>query len=64
MPWNSDGYDKDNYSELMKKYEVRGIPTLVVLKEDGETAATTTARGDIEKGPFTAMAEWMEKAKM
>lgn len=55
MPWSSDGYDKETYSKLMTKYGLRGIPCLVVLKEDGETAATTTGRGDVENGPFVAM---------
>lgn len=39
----------------MDKYGVQGIPALVVLKEDGETAATITGRADVEKGPFLAM---------
>ena len=55
MPWSSDGFDKKNYSKLMDKYSINGIPTLVVLKEDGETEATMTGESDIEKGPFVAM---------
>ena len=55
MPWSSDGYDKENYSKLMKKFGIRGIPCLVILNEDGETAATTKGRGDVDNGPFMAL---------
>ena len=59
MPWDTIGYDKPKYSTLMEKYGIRGIPTLVLLGKDGETAVSTTARGDIGKG-LAAMNDWME----
>jgi nucleoredoxin len=44
--------------ELSEKYNVRGIPTLVVLKGDG-TLISANGRGDVQsKGPG-ALKEWM-----
>ena len=44
--------------ELSEKYNVRGIPTLVVLKGDG-TLISVNGRGDVQsKGPG-ALKEWM-----
>ena len=37
MPWNSIGYDKKRYNELMKKFKLKAIPRLVLLKENGNT---------------------------
>jgi len=77
MPWLSDGYDPDNYSKLKEKYASGGIPCLVILNEDGETAAHTlsgasefrefrTGFNSKDTGPFMALANLvkrMEKTK-
>ncbi len=59
MPWDTIGYDRTKYGELMDKFGINGIPTLVLLKNDGTTAASTSARGDIGKGP-SVMLSWIE----
>ena len=46
----------------MDKYGVKILPTLVLLKEDGETAVTLRAREDVLKGPMI-MKKWMEMVK-
>jgi len=44
--------------KLSEKYNVRGIPTLVVLNGDG-TLISVNGRGDVQsKGPG-ALKEWM-----
>ncbi len=50
MPWGTTGFDKDRYQVLMDKFGIRGIPTLVLLAKDGESAVSMKARGDISKG--------------
>ena len=42
---------------LSKKYGVRGIPTLVILKADG-TMVTKDGRADVSKDPEGAVAKW------
>ena len=37
MPWYTVRYGSDTVAALKKKYEVRGIPSLVMLTPDGET---------------------------
>ena len=50
MPWDTIGYNKASYSILMKKYALRGIPNLLVLKGDGSTKAENCdGRGDVTK---------------
>ena len=41
MPWKSFGYNKKDYNEKCDLYGVRGIPTLVLLKEDFKSEATS-----------------------
>ena len=61
MPWTSNGYDKEAYNKKMAEFGIKGIPTLVVLNKDG-TAATKTARADINKG-VVCMKDWLDKVK-
>jgi len=37
MPWDTIGYDKKRYSDLMSKFGLSGIPALVLLKGNGES---------------------------
>lgn len=62
MPWTSKGFNQDNYNKLMEKYEINGIPTLIVLKEDGETAAEKAGRADVGKGPI-GFKKWLDIVK-
>ena len=57
MPWTSKGYDKAYYSKLMDKYGLRGIPSLIVLGKDGETAVSKDGRAGVTQG-FSCIKEW------
>lgn len=46
---------------LAEKYEVRGIPMLVVLAPDG-SIVTTNGRGDVSSAPETALAKWKKSS--
>jgi tartrate dehydratase beta subunit/fumarate hydratase class I family protein len=46
---------------LKKKFEVRGIPALVIVDSKGNTI-TKNGRGDVSKDPKTAIAEWRKKS--
>ena len=59
MPWDTMGYDKDEYKKLQDKYGINGIPALILLKEDG-TMVHKQCRGDVSKGPM-AMMDWIKK---
>ena len=49
----------------MEKYNIKpGVPTLIILKEDGQSVAVHDGRGDVIKyGPY-AMKSWISKSKM
>ena len=61
MPWLALDFNKEELDALAKEYGVRGIPALVVLKNDGKSVATDKARGDCADG-ILAMKGWLEKA--
>ena len=62
MPWTSKGFDKDRYNKLMETHEIKGIPTLIVLKADGETAAEKNGRGDVSNGVI-GFTKWVDLVK-
>ncbi|XP_035229749.1 nucleoredoxin-like protein 2 isoform X2 [Stegodyphus dumicola] len=43
--------------QLKKKFNIQGIPTLVVIKKDG-SVITTNGRSDVEKKGAAAFKEW------
>ncbi|XP_015914691.1 nucleoredoxin-like protein 2 isoform X2 [Parasteatoda tepidariorum] len=43
--------------QLKKKYDIHGIPTLIVIKKDG-TIISTNGRSDVEKKGASAFKEW------
>lgn len=55
MPWVSLPFANDMKEQLSIKYNIRGIPTLIILNANGETidadGRTTVARsnGDVKK---------------
>ena len=58
MPWLSIPYsDRDRKEKLSRKYKVRGIPTLVLIDEDGNTI-TTDGRSSISNDPQGADFPW------
>lgn len=57
MPWLALPFGSDHKGTLGKKYSVRGIPTLVILDEKGDTV-TTGGRGDVSSKGADAFAGW------
>jgi hypothetical protein len=47
MPWLTQPYGDKRRDELLKKYEIKGIPALVVVDSETGIAITTNARKDI-----------------
>jgi len=57
MPWVAVPFESPLRESLAEKYGVRGIPTLVVLDEKGNTV-TKDARGDVASGGAAAFDKW------
>jgi len=53
-------HGSDAANELKKKFEVRGIPSLVIVDADGNTI-TKNGRGDVSSNPSGAIADWKKK---
>jgi nucleoredoxin len=54
-------HGSDAANELKKKFEVRGIPSLVIVDADGNTI-TKNGRGDVSSKPSGAVADWKKKS--
>jgi tartrate dehydratase beta subunit/fumarate hydratase class I family protein len=61
MKWYTLPHGSDAAKQLSKKYEVRGIPALVIVDADGNTI-TKNGRGDVSKDPSGALASWQKKS--
>jgi nucleoredoxin len=61
MKWYALAHGSDEANELKKKYEVRGIPSLVIVDADGKTI-TKNGRGDVSGNPSGALASWQKKS--
>jgi thiol-disulfide isomerase/thioredoxin len=57
MPWYAIPYDSKKRAELQRKFNVRGIPTLVVVSSEGKTLSMQ-ARGDIGSDGRKAYDKW------
>ncbi|XP_076447780.1 nucleoredoxin-like [Babylonia areolata] len=58
MPWTALGFDKRDVKEqLAAKYEIRGIPTLVLLDNAGNTV-TMDGRGAVASDPNGGALPW------
>lgn len=57
MPWLAVPYTDARREKLGRDYKVRGIPTLVILDENGKTI-TTNGRGDIMQAGGKAFDRW------
>lgn len=62
MQWYTLKWNGADANALKKKFNVTGIPKLVILKPNGELL-TAEGRGDVTAKPDKALAEWKEKAK-
>jgi hypothetical protein len=50
MPWLSQPYADKRREELMKKFDIKGIPALVVVDAETGIPISTRARKDIGTG--------------
>ena len=62
MKWLAVEYKTDPASALMKQFDVKGIPTLVILGPDGKEI-TRAGRADVTNDPNTALSKWQKAAK-
>ncbi len=61
MKWYALPHGSDEANELKKKYEVRGIPSLVIVDAEGKTI-TKNGRSDVSGNPSGALASWQKKS--
>ena len=61
MKWYTLPHRSDEANALAKKFEVRGIPSLVIVSEDGKTI-TKNGRGDVSSNPKGALKSWQKKS--
>ena len=61
MKWYTIAHGSDAAKDLKNKYEVRGIPSLVIVDSKGNTI-TKNGRGDVSKNPTGALASWQKKS--
>ena len=54
-------HGSDAANDLKKKFEVRGIPSLVIVDADGNTI-TKNGRGDVSSNPSGAVSSWKKKS--
>ncbi len=57
MPWIGLEFDADRVQELSRRYQVRGIPTLVVLDSEGEVVSLT-GREEVMRHREDAIERW------
>lgn len=61
MKWYALPHGSDEANELKKKYEVRGIPSLVIVDAEGKTI-TKNGRSDVSGNPSGALSSWQKKS--
>ena len=61
MNWYTVPHGSDAANALKKKYEVRGIPALVIVDAKGKTI-TKNGRGDVSKNPAGALSDWKKSS--
>ena len=62
MQWLAVPFSSPIREKISKKYNVNGIPTLIVLAPDGSTI-TSGARADVTRQPANAFKMWEDKVK-
>ena len=58
MPWVAIPFGDARIQELMTKFDVKGIPTLVILNKSGELI-TSDGRTDVQSKGAEAIASWV-----
>jgi nucleoredoxin len=61
MKWYTLLHGSEAANNLKKKFEVRGIPALVIVDSKGNTI-TKNGRGDVSKNAKTAISGWQKKS--
>ena len=61
MKWLTVKYGSKGITDLKKRYQVRGIPKLVIVGPDGKTI-TEDGRGDVTRKAATTLDAWKKKA--
>lgn len=61
MKWYTMPHGSDAGKALKKKYEVRGIPSLVIVAPDGKTI-TKDGRSDVSSNPKKALKNWQKSS--
>jgi nucleoredoxin len=61
MKWLAVKFGTKDIKELKGRYELKGIPTLIIVGPDGKTI-TKDGRGDVTKKPAEALESWQAKA--
>ena len=61
MKWYTMPHGSDAAKALKKKYEVRGIPSLVIVSTNGKTI-TKNGRGDVSSNAKGAIKDWKKKS--
>ena len=60
-PWLAVPHNSQLASGLQTKFDIHGIPALIVCKSDG-SIVTKNGRADVEKEGAEGMKKWLEKA--
>ena len=61
MKWYTLRHRSAEANALAKKFQVRGIPSLVIVSEDGKTI-TKNGRVDVSSNPNGALKSWQKKS--
>ena len=61
MKWYTLPHRSAEANALSKKFQVRGIPSLVIVSEEGNTI-TKNGRGDVSSNPTGALKSWQKKS--
>lgn len=62
MPWKSVGYKSKITATLAKKFEVKGLPRMVVIKPNGDVIKKCGREQVINEGPG-ALEEFISEAE-
>jgi len=62
MKWPTVPYKSKSGNDLAQKYQVRGIPSLIVLSPKGNTVSTT-ARAEVTQHPDKCIENWKKAAQ-
>ncbi len=62
MPWPSMQWRSPAAEALKQKFEVKGIPSLVIISPSGKLI-TTSGRNDVDSNPEGALTAWKKAAE-